>query len=54
LQGIVNLVQQMSLKDKELAAIQQENNNLVREISNLKTQMKYAQESNSSTDIKVN
>jgi cell division septum initiation protein DivIVA len=48
------LVQQISLKDSELAAIQQENSNLVREIAGLKTRLKNAQETGSSSDIRVN
>jgi cell division septum initiation protein DivIVA len=48
------LVQQISLQDSELAAIQQENSNLMREIAGLKTKLKYSQETGSSSDIRVN
>jgi hypothetical protein len=47
------LVQQISLKDSELAAIQQENSNLMREITSLKTRLRNSQETSSSTDIRV-
>ncbi|XP_059479845.1 centrosomal protein of 135 kDa isoform X1 [Neocloeon triangulifer] len=50
--GVLNLVQQISLKDKELIAIQQENSNLMRENSSLQTQLKFAKESNPSTDLR--
>ncbi|XP_065343331.1 centrosomal protein of 135 kDa isoform X3 [Cloeon dipterum] len=50
--GVVNLVQQISLKDKELVAVQQENSNLIRENANLKMHLKVAQETTSSTDLR--
>lgn len=49
----MNLVQQISLKDNELAAIQQENSNLHREISGLKIRLRNSQEAGSSSDIRV-
>lgn len=53
LQGAMNLVQQISLKDNELAAIQQENSNLHREISGLKIRLRNSQEAGSAPDIRV-